>query len=211
MPLFYKSHVLGPLQNNTYLLVDESTREAVIIDPAINSYSLIDNLCKNDLNLTTILITHAHFDHTAGVSQLLKGIGKQVKVGMHPLDFPLWKSGGGAQELGFQMNLGPLPELCLFDQQTLEIGSNSIKVIHTPGHTPGHVIFNCAQQSIAFVGDLIFYHSIGRSDFLGGNQETLLTSIREHILTLPLETRLLSGHGIETTVAEEIKNNPFLN
>lgn len=210
MTLIYQSHILGPLQNNSYLIADKSTREAVIIDPAIGSHSLVDILRNSNLKLTQIWITHAHFDHAAGVSQLLKEIGNHIKVGMHPLDTPLWKSGGGAQDLGFQINLGPLPDLCLADQQILEIGESSIQVIHTPGHTPGHVVFYCEQQFVAFVGDLIFYHSIGRSDLKGGNQDTLLTSIREHILTLPLQTLLLSGHGKETTVSEEMKNNPFL-
>jgi len=211
MSIIFQCHAFGPLQNNTYILTDEASRDTVIIDPAIGSQSLIDDLYNNNLNLTQIWVTHAHFDHAAGVSQLLKRIEKSVRVGMHPLEIPLWKSGGGAQEFGFEMNFGPLPELHLIHQQILEIGNISIQVMHTPGHTPGHVIFYCADISVAFVGDLIFYHSVGRSDFMGGDQEALLTSIREQILTLPQQTRLLSGHGIETTVAEEIKNNPFLN
>ena len=210
MSLIFQSHVLGPLQNNTYILADETSRDAVIIDPAIGSQSLIDDLCNNNLNLTQIWITHAHFDHAAGLSHIRKRIGKPIRASMHPLDIPLWKSGGGSLELGFELNLGPLPEIHLAHHQVLKLGNGFIQVLHTPGHSPGHVIFYCAELSAAFVGDLIFHHGIGRSDFMGGNQETLLTSIREQVLVLPLKTRLFSGHGIDTSVVEEIKHNPYL-
>ena len=130
---------------------------------------------------------------------------------MHPNDYSFWEEGGGARELGFDLNLGPLPSIPLIDNQILKIGSSQFKVLLTPGHTPGHVVFYNEKEGIVFCGDLLFRHGIGRSDFKGGNYEHLISSIKNRIFILPDKTRLLSGHGAETTVGEEKKENPFLN
>ena len=105
---------------------------------------------------------------------------------------------------------GPRPALWLAQGQKLAVGDYSFEVRHSPGHTPGHVIFVCAQEKVVFCGDVIFMGSIGRTDLPGGSYTTLLQSIHQNILTLPDDTRLLSGHGPETTVEQERQTNPFL-
>ncbi len=210
MPLFLKKFVLGPLQNNTYLLADEQSRSAVVIDPSFEIDKLLTEINRLDLKLRSIWITHAHFDHIAGVERLSRAFSSSVEIALHPADLPLWKKGGGSDELGFTIETGKEPTIMLDLQNVLKVGENEIQVFYTPGHTPGHVTFYCKSLNAAFCGDLIFFHGIGRTDLPGGDYDQLIQSIRTQILTLPPLTRLLSGHGPETTVTEESNKNPFL-
>ena len=204
------TYVLGPFQNNTYMVIDTPSGDSVIIDPAIGSQVILEDLKKNNFSLKQIWITHAHFDHCGGVEQLTKAFLPAIPVTMNPQDNPLWEEGGGARDLGFELNLGPIPTQPLLNHQIIKFGSSQFEVFFTPGHTPGHVVFYNDEERLAFCGDLIFRHAIGRSDLQGGNHEQLAASIRNHIFTLPDETRLLSGHGLETTVEEEKRENPFI-
>ena len=204
------TYVLGPFQNNTFMVIDTPSGDSVIIDPAIGSQVILKDLKKNNFSLKQIWITHAHFDHCGGVEQLTKAFLPAIPVTMNPQDNPLWEEGGGARDLGFELDLGPIPTQPLLNNQTIKFGSSQFEVFFTPGHTPGHVVFYNDEERLAFCGDLIFRHAIGRSDLKGGNYEQLAASIRNHIFTLPDETRLLSGHGLETTVEEEKRENPFL-
>jgi glyoxylase-like metal-dependent hydrolase (beta-lactamase superfamily II) len=131
-------------------------------------------------------------------------------VALHPGDYGLWRAQGGAGLFGYHIDPGPEPTIDLSQFTRLRLGEAEFEVRHAPGHTPGHVIFYCAQEGLAFCGDVIFQGSIGRTDLPGGNYDTLLHSIRSQILSLPDETRLLSGHGPETTVGAERVYNPFL-
>ena len=210
MSIQIKTYILGPLQNNTYLVIDKQSGDSVILDPAIGSQIILEDLKKNQLSLKQIWITHAHFDHIGGVERLSRAFIPPIPVAMHPQDNPLWEQGGGAKELDFELHLGPLPSKPLMDCQILKFGFSQFEVILTPGHTPGHVVFYNANEGLAFCGDLLFRHAIGRSDFKGGNYEQLIASIKNRIFTLPDKTRLLSGHGPVTTVGEERKENPFL-
>jgi len=210
MSLQIKPYILGPLQNNTYLVIDKPSGDSIIIDPAIGSHIILEDLKKNGLTLKQIWITHAHFDHIGGVEKLSSAFFPSIPTAMHPNDNPLWEEGGGAKELGFGLNLGPLPSQSLSDHQILNFGSSQFEILLTPGHTPGHVVFYSANEGLIFCGDLLFRHSIGRTDFKGGNYEQLIASIKNCIFTLPDGTRLLSGHGPETTIGEEKRENPFL-
>jgi hydroxyacylglutathione hydrolase len=209
MSMNIKTYKIGPLQNNTYLVIDEPTRDSIIIDPAIGSQIILEDIKKNQLNLKQIWITHAHFDHIGGVNHLSKAYIPPIPVLMHPEENLLWEQGGGAKELGFEIESGPLPSISLSDGQILKFGFTQFKVFLTPGHTAGHVVFYNANAGVVFCGDLIFHHAVGRFDLKGGNYQHLITSIRNRIFTLPDETRLLSGHGPETTVGEERNENPF--
>jgi hydroxyacylglutathione hydrolase len=210
MSILIKTYILGPLQNNTYLMIDKQSGNSVLIDPAIGSQIILKDLKKNRLNLKQIWITHAHFDHVGGVERLLRTFIPPIPVAMHSLDNPLWEQGGGSKEVGFDLQLGPLPSKPLIDHQVLKFDSTQFEVIFTPGHSPGHVVFYNSQEGFVFCGDLIFRQSIGRADFHGGNYEQIIAGIKNRIFSLPNETRLLSGHGPETTVGEERKENPFL-
>jgi glyoxylase-like metal-dependent hydrolase (beta-lactamase superfamily II) len=131
-------------------------------------------------------------------------------VALHPRDYGLWRVKGGAAMFGIEIEPCPEPTVDLSQFVRLHLGEEEFEVRHAPGHTPGHVVFYCAQESVAFCGDVIFQGSIGRTDLPGGNYDTLIESIHSQILTLPDDTRLLSGHGPETTVGVERVNNPFL-
>jgi len=210
MTLKISSYVLGPLENNTYLLADSVSSEAVIIDPALGSETILEDIHRSHLKITGIWVTHAHFDHISGINQLAKAIHPLDIIGLHPDDLSLWREGGGARYFGINLRPEVEPTLFFFHGQQLNLGKHFIEVRHTPGHTRGHVVFYVKDLATVFCGDLIFHHSIGRTDLPGGDQTALLKSIRNHILTLPPKTRLLSGHGPETKVGEEKSENPYL-
>ncbi|NPV55501.1 MAG: MBL fold metallo-hydrolase, partial [Anaerolineae bacterium] len=122
----------------------------------------------------------------------------------------LWQHAGGAHHFGYNIELNLDPTMMLAHGEMIVLGESAIEVRHTPGHSPGHVIFYAAGEQVCFCGDVIFRRSIGRTDLPGGSHEQLLESIRSQVLSLPGETRLLSGHGPETTVANEVRDNPYL-
>ena len=201
--------VLGPMENNTYLLADSG--KAVVIDPSFDSETVLQVVEKRSWELTAIWLTHAHFDHIAGVQTIQQASRKgPLPVGLHNDDLPLWKQGGGARLFGMNIEPGPAPSMHFEHGQLLALGGSQIEVRHAPGHTPGHVMFYSVEASAMLVGDVIFYHGVGRTDLPGGSQAVLMRSIREQVLTLPPQTKLFSGHGPETTVEEELEENPFL-
>jgi len=210
MGLIIKTFVLGAIENNTYLLSDSETKQAALVDPAVPSRQVLDHIQEEGLDLRQIWITHAHFDHIGGVRWFIDQSAAPLKVSIHPDALPLWKNAGGARDFGFDFDPGPAPADMVQDGDTLSLGSLSFQVLHTPGHTPGHVTFYCAEAAAAFCGDLIFYHGVGRTDLAGSDEGALINSIRSQIFTLPGATALYPGHGRATTVQEEISNNPFL-
>ncbi|MCX7975771.1 MAG: MBL fold metallo-hydrolase [Bellilinea sp.] len=202
---------LGPLDNNTYLLVDTATKEAVIVDPTFDSHQIAQVILERKIKLTQIWLTHAHFDHIAGAKLFSQFSEPPLPIGIHRDDLELYLTGGGAGLFGIQMPDMPEPTLFFEHGQILQVGEEEIEVRHTPGHSRGHVIFYAPQANAAIVGDLIFQNGVGRTDLPGGSSTQLLKSIYQQVLTLPPETRLLPGHGPETTVQEEADNNPYLN
>ncbi len=200
---------LGPLSNNTYLLIDQNSSSAAVIDPAFGSSSIVKTCLEKQVSIENIWITHAHFDHIGGVEVIRKAF-PQAKIALHSLDLDLWKNGGGSHLFGFHMKSLPDPEIMLTHQQVLRLRSVTLEVIHTPGHSPGHVCFILHAQKMAFTGDLIFYRGVGRTDLPGGDPKMLYQSILEHIFPLPDDYVLLSGHGPTTTVGEEKTENPYI-
>ena len=211
MALIIDTFILGPIDNNTYLLSDKTSKEAVLIDPAAPSKKITQHIKVNNLILKEIWLTHAHFDHIGGVRWFLEQYAeKDIQAAIHKNAVNLWKIGGSARDFGFDFDPGPLPNKILSDKYILKIGTTEFTVLHTPGHTPGHVTFYNGQDNVAFCGDLIFYHGIGRADLSISSTHSLMKSISQKILSLPEETRLYPGHGQFTTVGEEKKNNPFI-
>jgi len=210
MPLIITSYIIGPLQNNTYLAADPNSKSAVIIDPGLGSEIIITDIKKNNLIVEMLLFTHAHFDHVAGAQQILNAIGNDLLIGLHKEDINLLNSGGGAIEFRIDFEVRIKPNFELIDNQILHVGNEILKVLHTPGHTPGHVTFYSESSTVAFCGDLIFYHGVGRTDLSYGSFRKLENSIRSRIFSLPPETQLLCGHGPVTSVKEELSNNPFV-
>jgi len=210
MSLSIYTYILGPLENNTYVVADSNSLEAAIIDPSFESETILEDIRHEGLKLTRIWLTHAHFDHFVGVGPINANLAIPLPVGLHPADVSLWQHGGGADAFGLRIQPLEEPVIHFYHGQILKLGNLRFEVRHTPGHTRGHVVFYVEEASVVFCGDLIFHHSIGRTDLAGGDPVTILRSIQTQILTLPPETRLLSGHGPETTVAEETAENPFL-
>lgn len=210
MSLEIVSLELGPLANNTYLLADSASGEAAVIDPAMDSQQVLDRVAGRGWTLRYIWLTHAHFDHIAGVQQIASSRTPAVPVALHPLDLPLYHNSGGARNFGITIPPVPEPAIRFEHGQTLALGASRLEVRLTPGHTPGHVVLYAPEDGVVFCGDVIFRGSVGRTDLPGGDHGRLITSIRSQILTLPPQTRLLCGHGPETSVGDEIRDNPFL-
>jgi hydroxyacylglutathione hydrolase len=201
---------LGPVQTNTYVIANEKTREAVVIDPAWDGEVILAQAGQRRWHISSLWLTHAHFDHLGGAAAVADGVTPPPPVAMHPEDQGLWRNQGGAVHFGMHIDPGPEPTIELSHGQILHLGEIEMQVRHTPGHTRGGVVFYCPSEKLAFVGDLIFQGSVGRTDLPGGDFDTLIESIRSQILSLPDETRLLPGHGPETTVGIERETNPFL-
>jgi glyoxylase-like metal-dependent hydrolase (beta-lactamase superfamily II) len=202
--------VLGLVATNTYLIADDSISEAVVIDPAWEGETILAMAQQRSWHIKQIWITHAHFDHFAGVSAILVGCNPSPTVALHAADLPLWRNKGGAEWFGIQIPAVAQPSLLLHAGQTLRVGKYEFEVRHMPGHSPGHVVFYCASENLVFCGDTIFAGGIGRTDLPGGNEETLLESIHRQVLTLPDPTRLMCGHGEETSVGKEKRTNMYL-
>jgi hydroxyacylglutathione hydrolase len=210
MTLEIVSFKLGPMQNNSYLLVDLDDRTAVCIDPSFGSHVILDRMRQENWTLAQIWITHAHFDHYIGVTPLVEAFQPHIKVGLHKDDLDLWEKGGEAAGLGVSIDVKVKPSLFFTHHQILRVGNHNVEARHTPGHTPGHVAFYVPDLATLFCGDVIFYQSIGRTDMSYSSTEAIMRSIQTQILTLPQETKLLSGHGQETSVKHEKFYNPFL-
>lgn len=210
MNIEINNFINGPLKNNTYLLFDPITKNAVVIDPSLDTQSLISCIEKKKLFLRQIWITHAHFDHTIGIKDLLSRFAHPIDIALHPDDLDLWNSGGGGRHFNLPSITNPPPTLLLSDSQILELGETRWQILHTPGHSPGSVVYYCAELKKAFCGDLIFKGSVGRTDLPDGNYKQLIHSIETKILTLPSDTILYPGHGPETSVFIESTTNPFL-
>lgn len=199
----------GGFGENTYLVRAPGSGEVVAIDPGSGVRQLLRVLDGEGLRLAAVLLTHSHIDHIEGVAELVRSA--PAPVYLHPEALG-WYERAGDQAAMFGVDFEPPPpidrELRAGDQ--LELGGLRFEVRYTPGHAPGHVIFYEAEAGVAFVGDVVFQGSIGRSDLPGGDFARLMRSIREEVLTLPDETVLYPGHGPATTVGHERVSNPFL-
>lgn len=210
--LMIQKMTLGPVATNTYLVADPQAQEAVVIDPAAEGESIVQSARREGWDIQGIWLTHAHFDHFAGASGVLQELDKELSTlcyGLHPRDMPLWKMKGGSGMFGFDFERGPEPNCQLEPGQELKLGEFTFEVRYAPGHSEGHVMFFCPEESLLFSGDVIFQRGIGRTDLPGGDHQTLLESIREQVFSLPDETRIYPGHGPETTVGAERQGNPF--
>lgn len=202
-----KTFVVGPFLENTYVLSDTESREAVLIDPGGEEQALLRHLERAALRPTAILNTHAHPDHVAGAARIRREA--RIPFCLHPADaFLLETLAETCVVLGLPPAEAPPIDRPLAEGDEIAVGRHRLRVLETPGHSPGSVSF-CAGE-ILFSGDALFAGSIGRTDFPGGSLPVLLSSIRTKLLALPDETRVYSGHGPATTIGRERRSNPFL-
>ena len=210
MPLEIVPMTLGPAQTNAYLVADSASADAAVIDPSWDGALILEQARKRNWRIAHLWYTHAHFDHIGGAAAIADALNPMPLVALHPDDHVLWRSGGGAPLFGFKIDPGPEPTIDFAQGMRMRLGTVEFEVRCTPGHTLGGVVLYCAEAGVCFCGDLIFAGSVGRVDLPGGDAEALFQSIRTQIYTLPDGTRLLPGHGPETTVGDEKASNPFV-
>ena len=197
----------GQFVENCYLVGDTASGDAVIIDPGEESARFLGELERRGWRLSAIWLTHAHVDHVMGVAEVHRATG--APIFLHPADRPLYDNfPRQGQWLGLHLEPLPDPHHPLAHGDRLVVGSGSFEVRHTPGHSPGSV--SLVAPGVVFSGDALFAGSIGRTDLPGGDTDTLMASIARELLSLPDSTRVLSGHGPETTIGTERRSNPFL-
>lgn len=208
------SLAVGPLQSNCYVIWDEETKYAAIIDPGDEPQKIKMEIESQGLIPKIMFITHGHIDHIAGAAGLKKAY-PAIEVMGHKEDADMMLD--PVKNLGIMMGLdvrGPAFEKLLEDGDTITLGKTKLNVLHVPGHSPGSICLyykgTGKGQSTLFAGDVIFYLGIGRTDFPGGSFELLIDGIRKKIFTLPPDTVIYPGHGNDTTVKFEKASNPFL-
>ena len=204
-----KTYVTGPIQVNTYVLIDEESKEAVLIDVGGSFESIKKDLDKDGYSIKYILNTHGHFDHVLGELDVQQNY-PDIAICINKDDVSHFsRLEQEMQMFGFNTSVPPLNPTQFIDEATqLSIGNHKIKVLSTPGHSKGSLTFYVDNK--LFTGDALFYRSIGRTDFYDGDFDELITSIKEKIFTLPDDTTVYPGHGPSTTILDEKKYNQYL-
>lgn len=209
-----KTFLFNPVGENTYLIWDEETKEAAIIDAGMSNNrenaAVSEFITKENLQLKYALQTHMHFDHVWGLSYIKETYN--LRPLCHAADEIIYSQAPemtGMFRLSMNWNL-PAIGRYIEEGEIIQLGKTSIQVLHTPGHTPGGLSFYIESDHIIFTGDTLFQGSVGRTDLPGGNLEEEINSIKNKILTLPSDTIIYSGHGPKSSVEWEKKHNPFL-
>ncbi|MGN0902837.1 MAG: MBL fold metallo-hydrolase [Succinivibrio sp.] len=209
MSILYQAVAVTGFYQNLRIFVNDSTKEAVVSDPGGNVEHVYESLKEAGITIKAILLTHMHLDHVGQADVLYKLTGAKI-YGPSVEDKALYdKFDWQSQMLGL-----PMPEP--FETEYLKDGDEitpiegfTLKVLHTPGHTPGGVSYYCEQEKFVITGDTLFEGSVGRSDFPLGNTDDLINGIKEKLYTLPEDTQVLPGHGPDTTIGEEKQSNPY--
>jgi glyoxylase-like metal-dependent hydrolase (beta-lactamase superfamily II) len=198
-----------PYQQNCSLVWDNDNR-AALIDPGGEADRLLAEVAERGLTLEKILLTHGHLDHVGAAAALREALAIPIIGPQREDRFWLDALPQQAEMFGFPPLLAFTPDRWLEDGDTVEVGSIRFEVLHCPGHTPGHVVFYQTQARLAFVGDVLFKGSIGRSDFPRGDHAALLRAIREKLFPLGDDVRFVPGHGAMSTFGHERRDNPFV-
>jgi glyoxylase-like metal-dependent hydrolase (beta-lactamase superfamily II) len=208
--LRYKTLPVTPFQQNCSIVWCDQTTQGAVIDPGGDLPTIREAVQRLGVRLVQILLTHAHIDHAGGTAALARELSLPV-VGPHPGD-QFWIDGlkQQAQMFGFPPCEAFVPTRWLYDGDTVEVGQETLSVRHCPGHTPGHVVFHSASAQRAFVGDVLFAGSMGRTDFPGGDHDTLIASITQRLWPMGDDTVFIPGHGPESTFGAERRHNPYV-
>lgn len=201
-----KSVVVGPLEVNCFIIADDITKDAIVIDPGDEPDRILDLIKENNFKIKYIVCTHAHFDHVGAVSDLKKETGAEIVI--HRDELEIYQ---GARDQGtfWGYELDPLPEPDIFinEGDKLEIGNLRFEILHTPGHSPGGICLY--GKGIVITGDTLFAGSVGRTDFYGGDMNNLKKSFLR-LMSLPPDTKVFPGHGPSSTIKEEKTGNFFM-
>lgn len=205
---------VGPIQANCFILGCEETRQAAVIDPGDDADRILALLAEDKLTVTTIINTHGHFDHVNANKRLKEVTGADILI--HSIDAPMLNQlSTMAGAWGLSAENSPPADRLLADGDTISFGHHTLSVLHTPGHTPGGICLYCeyrqdgAVQKAVFVGDTLFAGSIGRTDFPGGNFDTLINGIRTKLFALDDDVKVYPGHMNDTSIGTEKRTNPF--
>ncbi|BAO82448.1 Zn-dependent hydrolase, including glyoxylase [Serpentinimonas maccroryi] len=208
--LHYHTITVTPFQQNCSLLWCDQTQAAAVIDPGGDLDEVLAEVQRLGLKLEQIWLTHAHIDHAGAAGELAQQLGLPI-IGPHPGDqFWIDALAQQSQMFGFPQARPFTPTRWLHDGDTVTLGRSSVQVRHCPGHTPGHVVFHSPEIGRAFVGDVLFAGSIGRTDFPQGDHEQLLASIRERLWPMGDATVFIPGHGPESSFGRERRSNPYV-
>jgi glyoxylase-like metal-dependent hydrolase (beta-lactamase superfamily II) len=199
---------VGLIETNCYVVGCEETKDGVVIDPGGHPQRILAEVERQGLTIRYVLNTHAHFDHTEANGAIVRATG--APLALHSKDRSLLQASGGAAFFGLQADPSPPPDLELEDGDELAVGKLRFQVLHTPGHTPGHVCFYESTEGVLFDGDVLFHRGVGRTDLPGGSWQQLMDSIRRVLFALPDDTAVYSGHGPATTIGDEKRLNPWL-
>lgn len=198
------------LQQNSSLIWCEETGRGAVIDPGDDLQPIMQGIREHKVDVEKILITHAHFDHAGGAYELARTLGVDIE-GPHIADLPLVERlSEQAEGWGFPPVESFTPKRWLQQDEEVSVGNLQLDVLHCPGHTPGHIIFVHAKSRLAFVGDVLFKGSIGRTDFPLSNHSDLINSIKSRLWPLGDDVTFIPGHGPLSTIGEERKSNPFV-
>ena len=211
--LFLETFPVGPIQANCVLLGDRDAGVLAIIDPGEEAARIMERVDACGLTPTMVLHTHGHLDHAGGTADLVRRLPAGIPVGLHRDELPLYQGlVMQGRMFGMEVEEPPMPDLWFEDGQRIELGGLELEVRHTPGHSPGGVCFvvHGAPEPLVIVGDVLFAGSIGRTDLMGGSFPVLEQSIREQLYSLPDDTRVVCGHGPDTTIGRERASNPFV-
>lgn len=209
-----KQFVFNPFDESTFLLIDDATKDSIVVDPGMFTDADIkefdDFVAANRLKITRVVNTHMHIDHCFGENHVKDKYGVPTAANTGDADYAanIEKQG---KRFGIRRAMPPITiDVKLKDGDTIQCGQSRLKVLHVPGHSQGGIALYCAEQNFVLSGDSLFRGSIGRTDFDGGNQYQLINSVRQKLLTLPDETAVLPGHGPYTTIGTEKMHNPYL-
>ncbi len=205
--MILKTLIVSPFATNCYILGCEESRDAAVIDPGDDADSILEQAEADRLKISQIILTHGHTDHVSGAGGVKESTGARILI--HRKDDPLLREASRmAMMFGWSVGNPPKADSYLEEGDEVAVGDIRLRVVHTPGHSPGGICL--VGDGFVFAGDTLFAGSIGRTDLPGGSHKTLIQMIKDKLMVLPGSTRVLCGHGPSTTVEEEKDSNPFL-